>query len=444
MTLCTIGTLLSVFSFDTAAWSSGSNGYTMNMDVHIAKADMSIPVVVQGTGVRVAMVINTPENSNKMRQAYNDSFVKIRFQQHFISWPNGKYNKTETALNSAACDIPAASELTGSVSWRLEKGTPAICPTEPAVLGGKFHQGLDYRYLVSSVEVCQSYCGQSGEISCAKCAPQAELQAFLSQEIAISFYFQEIVNIVTNQQTWVELGQTFHLQMGLTPNVEVFLGAVHALIRDKTTYGINDDDTVQRTYARWSGASTLRNMPFTSDKALARWYMRVDPNIETEETHTPYTLLECITGLGGLASATAIIFGTIGTGANCLMNDDDAVHAASDAYIASVAWGDVEATAAFGRELRQAQLPSQKFCRSAWWKVYERKKRQYNELQHFRRVMLELIDDPKYAHLDPRDKLQTDTVSEFEEKQHLRHTTGGMGSMGIDLNPEEEGPVKEI
>ena len=81
---------------------------------------------------------------------------------------------------------------------------------------------------------------------------------------------------------------------------------------------------------------------------------------------------------GGLVTATAVTFGTIsidelsiygnnclvtsillpplgtiGMGANCLMNDDDAVHSCAEAYISSVAWGDVEMTAEFARELRQ-------------------------------------------------------------------------------------------
>jgi hypothetical protein len=61
-------------------------------------------------------------------------------------------------------------------------------------------------------------------------------------------------------------------------------------------------------------------------------------------------------------------------------------------------------------------------------------------LQHFRRIMFDLVDDPKYAHLDPRDKLQTDTVAEFETRNHLKGTTGGLKDFGSKDNSTNDSP----
>lgn len=429
MTVITICTLLTVFSFDAAKLISGSNGYTVNSALNAAPAKSTVTVEPEGTGLRVAMVVTTlPYVKENMAKAYNDSFIKIRFRQDYISWPNDTYTKKSYYLKTSKCDISAESELTGSLKARQERGTPAICPTDKGVLGGRFQRDppLDYWYLRASVDTCAKYCGQEGEISCDACAPQAELNDFLNNDIEIAFYFQQTVNVITEKVTWVLLPQTFYLSLGVTPMVEVYVQKVISQIRNKWRYGFSDEGTRYKEYVKFS-SSNERQSSYAVEKSLAQYYLHNDPHTEAEETQTPYTLLEMVSSLGGLSTALAVLFGTVGTAGNCLMNDDDAVHAASDAYIASVAWGDVESCAEFARELRQAQLPGQAFCRSHWWKVYERKKRQFNELQHFRKIMMELIEDPKYAHLDPRDKLHEDTMQEFEEKHHVRSTAGGMG-----------------
>jgi hypothetical protein len=308
MTLFTIGSLLTVLSLSMSDWSTGARGYTVNTAVVGGTDDLQLPVLTQGPGLRVAIIINPGNDPADLAKVYNESFVKVRFRQDSVSWPNGTYHKAKKDINTTKCTIG-----NGDYAW---------CPSEQGSLAGRYAKGVNFDYLRSSVEVCESYCGKAGQISCDACASQAELDALISKEMIITFYYQRIVNIVTDETAWVEIPQTFYLQSQLTSKIEIFVGHVKAEIRDKWTYGINEDDTKIKIYAGSGSQSNFRFVPYATEKALARYYLRLDSHTKSEESHTPYTLLEIITTLGGLATACAFIFGTVGTGANCLMNDD--------------------------------------------------------------------------------------------------------------------------
>jgi len=78
------------------------------------------------------------------------------------------------------------------------------------------------------------YCGKSGQIPCSQCASKTELDNLISQEVMLTLFVQQVVNVRTMQPSWVGLPQTFYLAMGLTPKVEVFVRHASAVIRDKT------------------------------------------------------------------------------------------------------------------------------------------------------------------------------------------------------------------
>jgi len=209
-------------------WRSGERGYQVSTALSPADPKKVVPVNVNGTGLRVALLIQVPGgNELAVNQSRNDSFIKVRFRSDAVPFGNhGMKEKVE--LGAAPCLINTGDNDVGN------PGDLVVCPVYPGSLAGRFSNTLDYHYVRASVEVCAEYCGKSGQIPCSQCASKTELDNLISQEVMLTLFVQQVVNVRTMQPSWVGLPQTFYLAMGLTPKVEVFVRHASAVIRDKT------------------------------------------------------------------------------------------------------------------------------------------------------------------------------------------------------------------
>ena len=408
MSFFSVVIILSVMGLSLRDWADGSRGYSIDSFGMVMPTGQTVPVdgltEIKSAGLRIAMDAHATFGTDADKKIQNASYVKIKFRHTEIQWvKNGTQyvmKKTKTDLGSTKCSL--IDEKTGG-----SIGDNVVCAEKSSKIGGRYTKNNVFNYIKASVQICKSYCGQSGEIACSSCASDAELSTVLQGNIHTNFYIQQTINVINDTQSYMGLPQTFSLAMNLTPKVDAYVRYHEADIRDKFMYGFQDDAFVRKHYVQFL-RSDQRYEPFkfTSDHGqLSAFSLRLDSYVANHEDYTPYTLLEVITSLGGLITLTALIFGSIGKGSNMLMNDDDAVHGTVEAYVAAIAWGDVASAATFARQLRQAQVPAMTNCRSRWWKVYERKKRSFNEIRHFRRIMMELVNDPKFSHLDFRQAL---------------------------------------
>lgn len=148
--------------------------------------------------------------------------------------------------------------------------------------------------------------------------------------------------------------------------------------------------------------------PYRYEKAMVRFYIRFDYKTYEHLFFTPYLLVQVL-NMGGVLTLLMVLFGMPARLSNMMVNDSSSVVASLESYIAAVAWGDTSTAQVFARQLRYHGLPPPKpdcrWCLPAqerWWRVFERKKRNFWEVNHFRAIMLELARSKQFEHLAPQ------------------------------------------
>merc|ERR1712227_55392 len=140
--------------------------------------------------------------------------------------------------------------------------------------------------------------------------------------------------------------------METTQKLEVFMLRNRLVEFDKWLTGLDPFQKHQKvSYYVEYYRQERRPVPFTSEHALARFYLRLETYTFEEISKTPYRFVD-ILSLGGVFTVVSLVFGSIGRGCNMMANDSTAVGNCMNSYIAAVAWGDTNAAKIFARMLR--------------------------------------------------------------------------------------------
>ena len=95
--------VISIAFVGLSEWRTGERGYQVSTALLPISAKTVVPVVVNGTGLRIAMQVNLPGASElSVNQSRNESFIKIRFRHDIIR--NGdNIGKQKIELGSEPC-----------------------------------------------------------------------------------------------------------------------------------------------------------------------------------------------------------------------------------------------------------------------------------------------------------------------------------------------------